>query len=55
MLLQSKEKATHLGLTETDIVVDQAIYAKAIEVVLNPDYEDLRKFWSSVWDHFTRS
>lgn len=44
MLLQSKEKATHLRLKETDIVMDQAIYANAVEVVLNPAYEDLKNF-----------
>ena len=44
ILLQSKEKATHLGLTETDIVMDQAIYAKAVEIVLIPAHEDLKKY-----------
>lgn len=32
LLNQSKEKAEKLGLSETDIVLDQAIYAKACEV-----------------------
>ena len=44
LLLQSKAKAEHLGLDETDIVVDQAIYAKAVEVLQNPAHQDLKKF-----------
>ena len=44
ILIQSKEKAIQLGLKETDIVVDQAIYAKAVEIVLNPKYKDLKDF-----------
>ena len=35
MLLQAKEKAEKLGLLETDLVVDQAIYAKAVEILSN--------------------
>ena len=38
ILLQSKEKAQKLGLKAADIVFDQAIYAKAIEALLNPTY-----------------
>lgn len=34
LLYQSKEKAEKLGLVETDVVLDQAIYAKACEVNL---------------------
>ena len=33
-----------LGLTETDIVLDQAIYAKAVEILMNPIHEELNKF-----------
>ena len=44
LLQQSKCKAEHLGLTETDIVLDQAIYAKAFEILLNPTYIDLKRF-----------
>lgn len=44
LLLQSKAKAEYLGLKETDIVVDQAIYAKAVEILQNPAYLDLKKF-----------
>lgn len=35
MLIQSK--AEKLGLRETDLVVDQAIYAKAVDIVLSPE------------------
>ena len=45
LLLQSKEKATNLGLEDTDIVMDLAIYAKAVEVLLNPSYKDLKQFF----------
>ena len=44
LLLQSKAKAESLGLKETDIVVDQAIYAKAVEILQNPTHADLKKF-----------
>ena len=44
MLLQTKEKAEKLGLLETDLVVDQAIYAKAVEILSNPLYLDLKRF-----------
>ena len=33
-----------LGLTGTDVVLDMAIYAKAVEVMMNPSYIDLKKF-----------
>ena len=44
MLLQSKAKAEHLGLVETDVIVDQAIYAKAVEILENPAHKDLKDF-----------
>ncbi|XP_047132181.1 uncharacterized protein LOC124811086 [Hydra vulgaris] len=44
VLLHSKAKAENLGLTETDVVVDQAIYAKAVEILMNPSYIDLKRF-----------
>ena len=44
LLVQSKCKAERLGLTETDIVVDQAIYAKAVEILMNPTHIDLKRF-----------
>lgn len=44
MLLQSKAKAEHLGLSDTDVVVDQTIYAKAVEIIENPTYKDLKEF-----------
>lgn len=43
LLLQSKEKAANLGSEDTDVVMDLAIYAKAVEVLLNPSYKDLKK------------
>lgn len=44
LLNQSKLKAEKLGLTETDVVLDMAIYAKAVEIILKPRYIDLKKF-----------
>ncbi len=44
ILNQSKAKAERLGLSEVDVVFDQAIYAKAVEIVLNPMYIHLKKF-----------
>ena len=44
LLSQSKLKAEKLGLMETDVVLDMAIYAKALEIILNPRYVDLKKF-----------
>ena len=44
ILTQSKLKAEKLGLSETDFVFDQAIYAKAVEIMLNPDFIDLKRF-----------
>ena len=44
LLNQSKMKAEKLGLIETDVVLDMAIYSKAVEVMMNPRYIDLKKF-----------
>lgn len=44
LLLQSKAKAMKIGLSETDVVVDQAIYAKAVDILANPTYKDLKEF-----------
>ena len=44
LLYQSKIKAEKLGLTETDVVLDMTIYSKAVEIILNPRYIDLKKF-----------
>ena len=44
MLKQVKEKASALGLTETDLVLDHAIYAKALEVLHNPSNLTLKNF-----------
>ena len=44
ILTQSKYKAEKIGLKETDVVLDQAIYAKAVEILLNPIHADLKKF-----------
>ena len=35
MLLQSKANTEYLGLVEADLVVDQSIYAKAVEIMAN--------------------
>ena len=39
-----KAKAEALGLTCTDLVLDHAIYAKALEVLQNPNNADLKEF-----------
>ena len=44
LLQQSKCKAEKLGLDETDIVLDKAIYVKATEILSNPVNSNLRKF-----------
>ena len=44
ILLQSKAKAEHLGLVETDVVIDQTISAKAAEVLENSTHKDLKDF-----------
>ena len=44
MVLQSKTKSEHLGLVETDVVGDQAIYVRAVEVLENLDHKDLKDF-----------
>ena len=33
-----------VGLIETDMVLDMAIYVKAVEVMMNPRYIDLKQF-----------
>ena len=44
LLTQSKLKAEKIGLEETDVVLDMAIYAKASEILMNPRYIDLKNF-----------
>lgn len=44
LLSQSNIKAEKLGLVQTDVVFDMAIYAKAVEVMMNPRYIDLKLF-----------
>ncbi|CAB4021754.1 Hypothetical predicted protein, partial [Paramuricea clavata] len=44
LLSQSKLKAEKLGLNETDVILDMAIYSKAVEIMMNPRYIDLKKF-----------
>ena len=41
---QYKEKAERLNLSETDLVLDHTIYSKAVEVIMNEKYSDLRSF-----------
>ena len=43
LLSHSKLKAEKLGLTEMDVVLDIAIYAKAVKVMMNSSYIDLKK------------
>ena len=44
MLLQSKANTEHLGLVEADLEVDQAFYAKAVEIMENLAHKDLKDF-----------
>ena len=44
LLNQFKIKAEKLGLMETDVVLDMAIYSKAVEIFMNPRYIDLEDF-----------
>ena len=44
VLKQCKEKAEALNLYETDLVLDHAIYEKAVKFVMNEKYTDLRTF-----------
>ena len=44
VLVQCKEKATQLGLSETDLVLDHAIYCKAVEIIMDERHSDLRAF-----------
>ena len=37
LLIQPKAKVQRLVLNETDVVVDQAIYAKVVEILANPN------------------
>jgi len=44
VLFQVKEKSEALGLRSTDLVLDHAIYAKALEVMTNPALSFLYKY-----------
>ena len=44
LLTQSKIKAEKLGLVETDVVLDMAIYSKAVDIFMNPRHFDLKEF-----------
>ena len=44
VLRQSKVKAEALGLTEVDVVMDQAIYAEAVEIMVHPTHADFADF-----------
>ena len=44
MLVQCKEKAQQLNMTETDLVLDHAMYSKAVEVIMEERHSDLRDF-----------
>ena len=44
ILAQAKKKSESLGLVSADLVLDHAIYAKALEVLVNPINQDLHKF-----------
>ena len=43
-LAQCKEKATQLGLSKTDLVLDHAIYCKAVEIIMDDRHTNLRDF-----------
>ena len=42
MLKRHKQKSEALNLNETDLVLDHAIYPKAVEIVMNEKFTDLR-------------
>ena len=44
VLVQCKEKATQLGLPEIDLVLDHAIYCKAVEIIMDDRHTNLRDF-----------
>ena len=44
VLVQCNEKATQHGLSETDLVLDHAIYWKAVEIIINDRCTNLRDF-----------
>ena len=44
VLCQVKEKAEALNLKETDLVLDHAIYCKAVEIVMSKRNTHLRSF-----------
>ena len=44
VLVQCKEKATQIGLSKTDLVLDHAIYCKAVEIIMNDRHRGLRDF-----------
>ena len=44
VLVQCMEKAEALGLNETDLVLDHAIYAKTIGIIMDGNNENLKSF-----------
>ena len=44
LLVQCREKVKQLNLMETDLVLDHAIYSKAVEVVMEELYSDSKYF-----------
>ena len=52
ILTQVKAKAEALGLICTDLVLDHAIYAKALEVLQNSNNADLKEFINLRMDGF---
>ena len=48
VLKQCKQKAEALNLNEMDLVLDHAIYAKAVEIVMNEKFTNLRTF-INIW------
>ena len=44
ILLQAKAKAEAVGLRETDVVLDHAIYCKALDIMMNPANLQLKDF-----------
>ena len=47
-----QEKAQQLNLTETNLILDHAIYSKAVEVVMEEGHSDLRDFINPRMDGF---
>ena len=54
VLKQCKKKAEALNLNKTDLFLDHAIYTKAVEIVMNEKFTDLKLSSTFGWVDFTQ-